>query len=82
MKPDTLAFIETLFEWYGQTSAGREPENAKALEEAWDDMTVYRHQKDKERIIIEKMKAVMVNEPHIGLWELGATFAEILATNT
>lgn len=34
-----------------------------------------------DRQILAKLYAVMVNEPHVGLWEIGATFVEILMSN-
>lgn len=38
MTPETIAFIESLFEFYMQSSSGKEPENAAALKSAWDEI--------------------------------------------
>lgn len=38
MTKDTAAFIESLFEFYQQSSSGKEPENAEALRLAWDEL--------------------------------------------
>ncbi len=81
MKPETLQFIESLFKFYEQSSSGNEPENAKALNDAWDDLEAYKIRQDKDRKTVAELFAVIDNESRIGLWELGATFIEILMKN-
>lgn len=50
MKKETIEFIESLFEFYQQSSSGREEENEKALNAAWDDIE---HMKNPRTIVIE-----------------------------
>lgn len=38
MTPETRNFIVSLFEWYAESPSGKEPENAKALGSAWDEI--------------------------------------------
>lgn len=50
MKKETIEFIESLFEFYQQSSSGREEENKKALNDAWDDIV---RMKEGRSIVIE-----------------------------
>ncbi len=79
MKKETIEFIETLFEYYADTSSGKESENAEAVRAARQDLEAYKaRQVDSERTLAE-IYAVVQGEPNIGLWELGGRVIEILS---
>lgn len=48
MTRETKEFIVDLFDHYRESSSGKEPENAAALERAWDEVEAMDDVKDKE----------------------------------
>lgn len=81
MKKETIEFIEGLFEAYKQSSSGQEPENAEALNKAWDDLETCKARSLRSERTLDLLYAEIRKDPYVGMWEMGARLVEILTVS-